>query len=293
MQNTCLKIVFLSLILSITYQTVYASVKPRPRPKKLVVAWETDTTLRVPESVLYDEAGKVLFVANIDGKADALDGNGFISKVGLDGKILDLRWTSGLNAPKGMGVYRNRLYVTDVYRLVVINTENGQAEKTYDAVDPKNAFLNDVTVAKDGTVYVSDSRFDKIYRLKDDKWEVWMQGEQLNRPNGLLAVGKDKLMIGSTKTGALRSVDVSTKTITTLADGMAATDGIVTDKKGNFFVSDWNGQLFFVGAGGEKQRLLDSREQKVNTADIEYVRSWKLLIVPTFFKNKLIAYKVE
>jgi sugar lactone lactonase YvrE len=293
MQNTCLKIAFLSLILSITYQSVNSMHKPRPKPKKLVVAWETDTTLRVPESVLYDEAGKVLFVANIDGKADALDGNGFISKVGLDGKILNLRWTSGLNAPKGMGIYRNHLYVTDVYRLVVINTENGQAEKTYDAVDPKNAFLNDVTVAKDGTVYVSDSRFDKIYRLKDDKWEVWMQGEQLNRPNGLLAVGKDKLMVGSTKIGALRTLDVNTKTMTTLADGMAATDGIVTDGNDNFFVSDWNGQLFFVEASGEKKLLLDSREQKVNTADLEYVRSRKLLIVPTFFRNKLIAYKVE
>jgi len=293
MQNTCLKITVLALALCSVYLADASPVKPKPKPKKLVVAWETDTTLRVPESVLYDEAGKVLFVANIDGKSDELDGSGFISKVGLDGKILNLRWTSGLNAPKGMGLYRNRLYVTDVYRLVVINTETGQAEKTYDAVDPKKAFLNDVTVAKDGTVYVSDSRFDKIYRLKDDKWEVWMEGEQLNKPNGLLAMGKDKLMVGSTKTGALRSVDVNTKTMTTIADGMAATDGIVTDGKDNFFVSDWNGQLFFVQSGGEKQQLLDSREQKVNTADIEYIRSQKLLVVPTFFRNKLVAYRVE
>lgn len=293
MQNTCLNITALGLILLATCLPENAFAKPKPKPKKLDVAWETDTTLRVPESVLYDEAGKVLYVANIDGKSDALDGNGFISKVGLDGKIQNLRWTSGLNAPKGMGILRNKLYVTDVYRLVVINTETGQAEKTYDAIDTKNAFLNDVTVAKDGTVYVSDSRFDKIYRLKDDKWEVWMQGESLNKPNGLLAVGKDKLLIGSTKIGALRAIDVNTKTILTIADGMAATDGIVTDGKDNYFVSDWNGQLFYVQAGGEKQQLLDSREQKINTADIEYVRSQKLLIVPTFFKNKLVAYRVQ
>lgn len=264
----------------------------RPKPAKLVKVWETDTTLRTPESVLYD-GNSVLYVANIDGKSDALDGNGFISKVSLDGKIENLRWTSGLNAPKGMGLHRNRLYVTDLYRLVVINTETGQAEKTYDAVDTKNAFLNDVTVANDGTVYVSDSRFDKIYRLKDDKWEVWMEGEQLNKPNGVLAVGKDKLMIGSTKTGALRTVDLNTKTMTTLADGMAATDGIVPEGAGNFFVSDWNGQVFHVSADGSKQQLLDTREQKINAADIDYVKSRKLLIVPTFFKNTLVAYRVE
>lgn len=265
---------------------------PAPKPMKLVKAWETDTTLRVPESVLFD--GKnTLYVANIDGKSDALDGAGFISKVSLDGKIENLHWADGLNAPKGMGIHKNKLYVTDVYRLVVINTATGQAEKTYDAVDPKKAFLNDVSVDKDGTVYVSDSRDDKIYRLKDDDWSVWMDGDQLNKPNGVLTVGKDKLMIGSTKTGALRAVDLATKTMMTIADGMAATDGIVSDSKDGYFVSDWNGQVFHVTGGGEKQQLLDTREQKVNAADIEYVAKKKLIVVPTFFGNKLVAYRVE
>lgn len=261
------------------------------KPMKLVKAWETDTTLRTPESVLYD--GKnTLYVANIDGKPDGLDGSGFISKVSLDGKIENLRWTSGLNAPKGMGLHKNRLYVTDVYRLVCINTENGQAEKTWDAAE-KGAFLNDVTVDKDGTVYVSDNRNNRIYQLKDGKWEIFMEGDQLNGPNGVLSVGKDKLMIGSTKIGALQSVDVATKAITKLADGMAATDGIVPEGKSNYFVSDWNGQLFHVNADGSKQQLLDSREAKINSADIDYVPKKKLLIVPTFYKNSLVAYRVE
>lgn len=265
----------------------------RPKPGKLVKVWETDTTLRTPESVLYDDQTGVLYVANMDGKADELDGSGFISKVSLDGKIENLRWTSGLNAPKGMGIYKKRLYVTDVYRLVAINTETGQAEKTWDAVDQKGAFLNDVTVAKDGTVYVSDSRTDKIYRLKDDKWEVWMEGDQLNKPNGLLVVGKKQLMIGSTKIGSLRAVDINTKTMMTIADSMAATDGIVPEGKGNYFVSDWNGQVFHVDANGVKRQLLDTRTAKVNAADIEYVEKKKLLVVPTFYKNKLVAYRWE
>ncbi|WP_394353264.1 SMP-30/gluconolactonase/LRE family protein [Spirosoma aureum] len=262
-----------------------------PKPIKLVKVWETDTTLRTPESVLYD-GHNTLYVANIDGKSDSLDGSGFISKVSLDGKVENLRWTSGLNAPKGMGLFKKRLYVTDVYRLVAINTETGQADKTWDAVG-KGAFLNDVTVDKDGIVYVSDSRADKLYRLKDDKWEVLMEGEQLNKPNGVLAVGKDKLMVGSTKIGALRTLDLNTKSLTTVADGMANTDGIVPAGKGNYFVSDWNGQLFHISSDGTKQQLLDTRADKVNAADIEYVAKKKLLIVPTFFKNKLIAYRVE
>ncbi len=95
------------------------------------------------------------------------------------------------------------------------------------------------------------------------------------------------------KIGALRSVDVATKAITTLADGMAATDGIVPEGKGNYFVSDWNGQIFHVNADGTKEQLLDTRAGKVNSADIDYVAKKKLLIVPTFYKNSLVAYKVE
>ncbi len=265
----------------------------KPRPSKLTKVWESDTTLRTPESVLYDQKENVLYVSNIDGKADELDGSGFISKVSLDGKIMNLRWTSGLNAPKGMGIHKNRLYVTDVYRLVAINIENGQAEKTWDAAPQAGAFLNDVTVDKDGTVYVSDNRNNKIYRLKDEKWEVWMDGDQLGSPNGLLAVGTDKLLIGSGKPGALQSIDLKTKAITKLADGMAATDGIEAEGKKNYFVSDWNGQVFHVTPDGKAQQVLDTRAEKVNSADIAYINRQKLLIVPTFFKNKLVAYKWE
>ncbi|MBO0936028.1 SMP-30/gluconolactonase/LRE family protein [Fibrella sp. HMF5335] len=270
-----------------------AAATAGPKPKKLTKMWASDTTLRVPESVLYDAEQDLLYVANIDGKSDALDGNGFISTMNLDGTIRKLNWATGLNAPKGMAVHRNKLYVSDVYRLLELNIETGQVEKTYDAVDPKNAFLNDVTVSPNGTVYVSDSRFDKIYRLKDGAWTVWLQGEQLNKPNGLLAMGNDKLVIGSTKTGALRSVDVGTQAITTIADGMAATDGIMNDGKKGYFVSDWNGQVFFVDRDGTKQQLLDTRAAKVSSADITYIRGKKLLLVPTFFGNQVIAYKVD
>lgn len=265
----------------------------KPKPKKLVKVWQSDSTLRVPESVLYDARADILYVANIDGKPDELDGTGFISQLTPDGKIAKLHWATGLNAPKGMGIYRDKLYVTDVYRLVVLNTATGQVERTYDAIDPKTAFLNDVTVAKDGTVYVTDTRRDKLYRLKDGNWEVLMEDEQLNHPNGLLVDGKGALLVGSSKAGALRRLDLATKTMTTIADGMAVTDGIVTDGKTGYFVSDWNGQIFFVSKGGEKQQLLDTRPEKINAADIEYMRRGKLLLVPTFFKNTVVAYRVE
>jgi hypothetical protein len=70
---------------------------------QLIKKWETDTVLKVPESVLFDAGNKVLYESNIDGTDPwGKDGKGSIGKIGLDGKIIKVDWVSGLNAPKGM-----------------------------------------------------------------------------------------------------------------------------------------------------------------------------------------------
>src|SRR4030095_1096992 len=98
---------------------------------KLVKLWETDTLLKVPESVLYDAANGVLYAANIDGTDPwGKDGKGSIGKIAMDGKIIAVDCVPGLNAPKGMGIYKGKLYVADLTNLVVIDTKKGAIEKT-------------------------------------------------------------------------------------------------------------------------------------------------------------------
>src|SRR5436189_39729 len=129
---------------------------------KLVKVWETDTILKVPESVLYDAANKVLYASNIDGTDPwAKDGKGSIAKIGMDGKIIAVEWVKGLNAPKGMGVHNGKLYVADLTNIVVIDTKTGSIEKTI-AVDGAGG-LNDVSVGSDGVIWVSDSQLKKRY----------------------------------------------------------------------------------------------------------------------------------
>src|SRR5687768_3448794 len=84
---------------------------------QLTKKWETEASLKTPESVLFDGAGKLLYVANIDGKeAWTKDGKGSIAKVGLDGKVIAAEWVTGLEAPKGMGLHKGKLYVADIDR---------------------------------------------------------------------------------------------------------------------------------------------------------------------------------
>src|ERR1700712_245282 len=87
----------------------------------LVKLWQTDTLLKTPESVLFDAGDKLLYVSNINGQPWEKDGNGSIGKVGLDGKIINANWVTGLNAPKGLGRYKNLLYAADIDNVAVID----------------------------------------------------------------------------------------------------------------------------------------------------------------------------
>ena len=49
--------------------------------------WTTKKLFKVPESVLYNAAHDIVYVANINGEPIAKDRNGFISKLDLNGEI--------------------------------------------------------------------------------------------------------------------------------------------------------------------------------------------------------------
>ncbi len=253
---------------------------------KLVKLWETEAALKVPESVRYDVAQKVLYASNIDGQAWEKDGKGSIGKVGLDGKIIASEWVTGLNAPKGMDIYAGRLYVADIDVVVVIDIKKGKIiQKT--AIAGAQG-LNDLSIDKKGTIYVSDSRTKKIHRIEKDK--ITTVAENLKGPNGVLIVGSDLYL---TDAGVLYKQEKS-GTLTKIADGMeGGTDGIEPIGNGDFLVSCWSGTLWYVFSDGRKELLLDTREQKYNAADIGYDPANRIVYVPTFMKNSVAAYRLE
>lgn len=252
----------------------------------LVKIWETDTLLRTPESVLYDAKEKLLYVSEIDGAPDGKDGKGAIAKVSPDGKIINTNWVTGLNAPKGMGMYKGKLYVADLTEVVVIDIDKAKIIQRIPVEG--SVFLNDISIDKEGLVYVSDTRNFKVYRI--EKGFVVTLLQNLQGPNGLLAVGDELLILDK---GALLKMLLS-GSITSITDGMdPSTDGIEMVKKNEYIVSSWNGVIYYVYANGAKQTLLDSRPQKINTADIGYDARNRIVYVPTFYNNRVIAYGLK
>src|SRR5690554_286393 len=253
----------------------------------LAQLWSTKE-LRTPESVLVHKAGteKYLLVTEIEGDGAALDGKGGIAKLSMSGEILDQDWVRGLNAPKGMAVHKQKLYVADVNDLVVIDMASQKIEAKINV--PDSVFLNDVAVDEKGVVYVSDTRTNKIHRFVDHKPEVFL--ENIASANGLYTSGKN-LIIGAGST--LLSVGPDKKQ-TELASGFeSGIDGIEMTKPGEFLVSCWVGLMYYVHADGRIEKLIDSREDKINTADIGYDRDKNLVFVPNFLKDSVTAYQLK
>jgi len=70
-------------------------------------------------------------------------------------------------------------------------------------------------------------------------------------------------------------------------------DGLVSNGKGSYLISDWAQNVYLVHPKKEKVLLLNTGSKNINAADIEYIPEKKLLLVPTFFDNSVRAYKIE
>ena len=259
---------------------------------KVTLLWSTKRDLRVPESVLYDESRNVLYVSNINGRSTEKNGQGFISKVSLDGKIEVLKWATGLNAPKGLAMYGNKLYVSDIDRLIEIDVKTGKILEKYPA--PEAKFLNDVAADALGNVYVTDmsSENSVIYLFRHGAMAIWMKGDEISRPNGL-DMEEKRLLVGNSGDGSLKAINVADKTISAIAQVGSGIDGLRSDGKGNYLISDWRGKTSLVNASGQITVLIDTTAMKINSADLEYIKNRKLLLIPTFFDNRVVAYTVE
>ncbi|TJW10533.1 MAG: ATP/GTP-binding protein [Mesorhizobium sp.] len=195
------------------------------------------TGLEQPESALFDAAGKRIIVSNIVGNPGEVDGNGYLSVLSPDGKLVTQHWTDGMDAPKGMAISGGRLYVADITKVRVVDLATGKLVSTIDV--PNTVFLNDMTTDASGKVYVTDMLADAIYRLDGDRPELFIRDAALASPNGILADG-GRLIVASwgkgikpdfttAEPGGLLTVDLATKAISQLpgAQKFADLDGVI------------------------------------------------------------------
>jgi sugar lactone lactonase YvrE len=256
----------------------------------LTSLWSSDTTLKVPESVLLDVKNQRLYVSNIEGTGPwDKDGKGSISLLTLSGKILNHSWVKGLNAPKGMAMFKDFLLVADVDSVVIIDYAKAQIlKKVY--VEGATG-LNDITTDKNGNMYISDSRNKKIFYIDAAKLNVKNYLiEGLESPNGVLYVDKTLYIVDA---GKFYKIDKDKNKILISEGFDGGSDGIEQVDDNTFLISCWVGTIWLAKLNGEKKLMLDTRSDKINAADIGYDSKNKIVYVPTFWENNVTAYQLK
>ncbi|WP_144605428.1 SMP-30/gluconolactonase/LRE family protein [Algoriphagus algorifonticola] len=251
----------------------------------LTKLWETPATLETVESVLYDDATGTIYTSNIIGQ-DPLgkDGKGSISIIDNEGNIVTQDWVTGLNAPKGMGISNGKLYVTDIDQLVEIDIATAKVSNRWPVQGAQ--FLNDVAT-HDGKVYFTDMNTGKVHMYADGKISTISEGH--DSINGI-AVANDGTIYGLDASGLKKwNADGTAEVVN---DAVTGGDGLVILGDGNFVASRWQGEIWFASAE-DQTILLDTKAEESNTADIGYNPSEMIVYVPTFFKNKVVAYKLD
>jgi DNA-binding beta-propeller fold protein YncE len=248
--------------------------------------WETGPGLKIPESVLYDSATGIIYVSNIEGKPAAKDSTGFIATLSTDGKILNAGWVKGLDAPKGMGILNNHLFVSNIDEVVEIDILTASIIKRHKVEGSQ--FLNDIAIdPKTGMIFITDSGTGQVYVLLNGVVSPWLQGPMFKGANGLFLLG-NLLYIG-TANSILQANITSGEVIVSIA-GTGAVDGLFVNSQGKYIFSDFNGSVYLSGMKRKPELLLNTTTKKENAADFGVIVSKNMILIPTFGNNKIVCY---
>lgn len=259
--------------------------------------------LDAPEAAYWHAESRTWFVSNLGGGLSlARDGYGRLSRYDENGKLLNAHWVKGMDAPTGIAAFGNLLYVADRSGVHEIDVKKAKILRTIEIVNSK--FLNDVAAAPNGDLFVSDFEANRIYRLNNErKAEVWIEGVELQSPNGLIVDGNyliiatwgpmtDPSTFAVKHPGTLIKADLSTRKLSPIGKDhpIASFDGVVVVGE-QYFATDWpNGRLLRISRDGIVREVLTGFYQ---LADLGYNPENNILAMPVMSDNRLIFLHLD
>jgi len=262
-----------------------------------------------PESVLYDSAQDIYFVSNINGSPTAKDNNGFISRVRPDGAVENLKFIEGghngvtLNAPKGMALRGDTLWLADIDAVRAFNAKTGAPVALADLSGLGAVFLNDIAVAQNGALYITDTGIkfddvgnvlhpgpDRIFRVGPDMAvTVAARGDTLGRPNGItLDVAGKRFIVVEFGGKAVLAWKPGDKAPSVIARGPGGFDGVEI-VGGKILVSSWNDSTVSSYETGQEVKLITGVP---SPADIGYDAKRNRLLIPVFTGNRVEIWQL-
>jgi hypothetical protein len=249
--------------------------------------WEIKHRLNYPESAVYDKSTGNIYVSNY-----LSEKGGYISVISADGDIINRELVTGLRQPTGITLSGNKIYLVERTNVVEIEKESGEILTRYPI--PDCSFPNDIASDDKGKLYITDNEANRIYRYAGGEISIFMQGGEINRPNGI-DYCDNSLYVGCSGDASIKRIDMGTGNIVTLAVLPAGSimDGLQVIEQGEILFSDFTGHLFRLDKSGKVTELINTATSGVNLADFEYIQEREMLVIPGLYSNYLVAYSLQ
>jgi len=249
------------------------------------------------ESCTYDPERNLIVVMNAGNPQNLQKNDGYVSLINPDGSVHTSKWIGAtrdgltLNHPLGSAIQGKTLYAADIDVVRTFDLSTGKPGREFPI---KGAtILNGIGVAKDGTIYVSNTRNPEcIYKVTaDGAVSTFVEGKPLNLPNGVAIDNDGNIVSVNVGDTAVLTFSPQGKLIRTENTVESGNDGLVILKDGTKYISSVK--------YGSVSRIRPGEKAKVIAAGIPYAASMGYdsrqhqLIIPMNPNNALAFIKLK
>jgi hypothetical protein len=264
--------------------------------------------LQGPESARYDRDLDVWFVSNVNGTPLTKDNNGYISRIRPDGTPYTIKFIEGgkkgvtLNAPKGLAINGDTLWVADIDFARAFNKRTGELIANVSA-QGRAKFLNGATVGPDGAIYMTDTGIlfgsngsvshpgpDQVFRITKGGATAVLKSQKLEGPNGITWDQKNKRFVIVSFTGkGIYGWKPGDKDLETIGTGPGQHDGVAILPDGRLLVTSWADSSLFILENGKATKVASG---VASPADIDVDPKDSRVAVPQLMMNKVQFFEV-
>jgi sugar lactone lactonase YvrE len=267
--------------------------------------------MKTPESVRYDADLDAYFVSNINGNPSQKDGNGFIARIDAGNTATMTMFVQGgkngvtLNAPKGLAIVGDTLWVADIDAARAFNKRTGAVLANIDLRPMKAVFLNDAVAGPDGAIYLTDSGIffdakgamthpghDQIIKITGRKATVAIKSDStLKSPNGIAwDAANSRFVLGPFADKVVTAWKAGDSTVTPIATGSGGYDGVEVLSDGRILVTSWSDSSVSVIANGAFRKVIGNVEAP---ADIGVDTKRNVVAVPRFNAGRIEYFTIS
>lgn len=254
-----------------------------------------------PENVCIVNADKIL-IADIGKtfKSTERDSDGVIYQCALNNINTKnkLNKTFKLNAPKGMTIKGNILYITDVDRIVMINIETGIKIDEIAFADT-TVSLNDIFVIDDNTLLVTVTNKHELYAVTISSKEIInLSNNSVEGANGLCRNNQKVYVCGFSskdkKKGSVYEYDLETNKVSILIKELGHLDGMKLHNN-KLLVSDWgadynHGKIWEINLETKKPVIILEDEMLKSPSGFDVYEN--ILIIPCLDSGDVLVFKL-